>query len=593
MAALLPKKGNYIDITGFLPPAGLSADAVPANADDIALVAEVKRLRKPPTPLQVVEEAEGWRLADKASWRTWTALRGLDSGIGLVPDTSVEVVVEGKDDGGAHDCAHGDTDDAIPVEIQRAVNAGTPPPTKTALVEMATAVGVDVTDLFSGRGRPSTEGQQQAWERIVAAAQKAPDAGDMVEADVAEDTTPNEKTDNPDGAPAAGSPPSRSAVQLIRIDKIVVDAGTQVRDVRQDKVADYVERMEAGDVFPPLVVVTDGKTSWLSEGYHRIEAYQKRRFTHVECIVRKGSLRDAILNAAASNARHGIQRSNKDKRQAVHAVLTDEEWRVWTDGRIATHVGVSDRLVGDVRAEMEASGVVMPTERIDARGRRIQTAKIGTRGSGTLAEQGDGVPTPKVSESAEENAPPMEEAVGSNSGGAGPAEDEGEPLAGASGVAETVEPPTLPETPERTPEPTKAPPPPADEPDPLTDVAPKQQAAGHPGTTPAKTDEEPRSTRIQQQEVLDQLKEWAAIPAKARKLVAFVAEEAGLDCWIDPGEEEANVEDAADTLAGLLAGRVAVMADDDWERAAVWVEAHCRDLSELVQMRAPDNDDEV
>lgn len=44
-------------------------------------------------------------------------------------------------------------------------------------------------------------------------------------------------------------------------------------------------------------------------------------FSHLEI-----AKRDALLHAAGANDAHGIRRTSKDKRKAVMALLTDEEW---------------------------------------------------------------------------------------------------------------------------------------------------------------------------------------------------------------------------------------------------------------------------
>jgi ParB-like nuclease domain len=78
-------------------------------------------------------------------------------------------------------------------------------------------------------------------------------------------------------------------------------------------VADYRERMEAGDVFPPLDVVSDGESYWLVEGWYRYEAQLKLGRKNVQCRVQKGDLRDAILASVSANATNGARRTIADK----------------------------------------------------------------------------------------------------------------------------------------------------------------------------------------------------------------------------------------------------------------------------------------
>src|SRR4051794_37722693 len=49
--------------------------------------------------------------------------------------------------------------------------------------------------------------------------------------------------------------------------------GTQSRaEMNQNTIAEYAERMEADDTFPPLVVYYDDENYWLADGHHRLAA---------------------------------------------------------------------------------------------------------------------------------------------------------------------------------------------------------------------------------------------------------------------------------------------------------------------------------
>jgi hypothetical protein len=49
----------------------------------------------------------------------------------------------------------------------------------------------------------------------------------------------------------------------------------------------------------------------------------------------------------------GIKRSNKDKRACVELVLSDPDWRDWSNAEIARRCNVSVLLVSSVRKEKE------------------------------------------------------------------------------------------------------------------------------------------------------------------------------------------------------------------------------------------------
>jgi uncharacterized ParB-like nuclease family protein len=137
-------------------------------------------------------------------------------------------------------------------------------------------------------------------------------------------------------------------IALIRL-----DGGTQVRvKLARMLVKEYAERMDAGDVFPPVVVVFDGQHYWLADGFHRLHALLELNRTTIECRVFEGTVRDALLVALKANSAHGLRRSNSDKRRAVEIVLADEEWSKKSTRWIANVCGVSRKFVEYTRAEV-------------------------------------------------------------------------------------------------------------------------------------------------------------------------------------------------------------------------------------------------
>ncbi|NCC85469.1 MAG: hypothetical protein EOM03_15275 [Clostridia bacterium] len=99
---------------------------------------------------------------------------------------------------------------------------------------------------------------------------------------------------------------------------IRLDCGTQSRaSLNQDTINQYAEDMTEGAVFPPPVVFYNGEDHILSVGFHRVHAALQAGYSEMECEVRNGTLRDAILFSIKSNADHGLPRTNADKKHAV------------------------------------------------------------------------------------------------------------------------------------------------------------------------------------------------------------------------------------------------------------------------------------
>jgi hypothetical protein len=171
-----------------------------------------------------------------------------------------------------------------------------------------------------------------------------------------------------------------SAINL-PIDAITVDTRAQSRaEIDMGLVAEYAELMRDGVIFPPLTVLHDGSTHWLSEGFHRIAAYREAAFLTVPCIVKTGGLREAILLSVGSNADHGKRRSNADKRRSVELLLKDQDWRSWSDREIAKQCAVTHPFVAEIRKNLSGNDYQIPasTETVRTATRNGTTYKVRT-----------------------------------------------------------------------------------------------------------------------------------------------------------------------------------------------------------------------
>lgn len=151
---------------------------------------------------------------------------------------------------------------------------------------------------------------------------------------------------------ADGSEPEDSRrLEWLDPGDICLTDGTQPRTMPiPDLQREYAEAMKAGDIFPPVNIVTNGKKYWPVDGYHRIVA-AKLAGMKVYCELIEGSLRDAILLSVGSNAENGQRRSNDDKRRSVLRLLNDLEWGQWSNAEIARRCKVSETLVSNLRYE--------------------------------------------------------------------------------------------------------------------------------------------------------------------------------------------------------------------------------------------------
>ncbi len=143
--------------------------------------------------------------------------------------------------------------------------------------------------------------------------------------------------------------------QEIAINKILIDRGTQFRvGTNNSKVQEYQELLADSKGWPfdaPCIVFYDGTEYYLVDGFHRHHAAKLVERKKLTCEVISGSLREAIKFALSANAKHGIYRSNDDKRKAVSFALADEEWGKLSNRALAELCGVNEKLVRTMREE--------------------------------------------------------------------------------------------------------------------------------------------------------------------------------------------------------------------------------------------------
>jgi len=139
-------------------------------------------------------------------------------------------------------------------------------------------------------------------------------------------------------------------IKTLRLDQISIHGNTQFREqINTQTVNDYAEKMSEGAKFPPLIVVSDGTTNWLVDGYHRYHASKKVGFTDIQVEISNGSKLDAQVIAMGVNNNHGLQRDGMTKRKVVEAALIHPHTKDKSDREIARICGVSHPYVAGIR----------------------------------------------------------------------------------------------------------------------------------------------------------------------------------------------------------------------------------------------------
>ncbi len=142
-------------------------------------------------------------------------------------------------------------------------------------------------------------------------------------------------------------------IEEVPLEAIDLTAETQARErLVWSTVEEYAERRRAGDDFPPVTLFYDGRRYYIGDGHHRVAAARQVDATTITAEVKPGDERAARLYAAGANLRHGLKRSNADKRKAVMILLADPLWRRRADSSIARYAGVDPKSVKTWRAEV-------------------------------------------------------------------------------------------------------------------------------------------------------------------------------------------------------------------------------------------------
>ena len=167
----------------------------------------------------------------------------------------------------------------------------------------------------------------------------------------------------------------------IKLSDIRTDGGTQSRElISETTVQEYTEAHLNGATFPPIEVFDDGVNKWLVDGFHRYFMYMRGGVKEVDAVVHKGTNRDAVLFSLGVNDKHGLQRTNADKRKSVLTALNDIEWQDLSDRKIAEICRVSHAFVGKVKASLKTERPTLKEVTTkDGKTKQMETKNIGKK----------------------------------------------------------------------------------------------------------------------------------------------------------------------------------------------------------------------
>jgi ParB-like chromosome segregation protein Spo0J len=144
--------------------------------------------------------------------------------------------------------------------------------------------------------------------------------------------------------------------------------------------------MESAETWPPIVVWGDHCV--VIDGFHRVEAARRLGRRSVAAVRFVGSAEDAFMESVRRNVNHGLPLSVGDRRRAARRILTRNP--EWSDRRIASLCGLSDKTVGRLRRAV--SGIQVIDRRVgrDGKVRPVQAGQVRDRVRQALEENPSG-----------------------------------------------------------------------------------------------------------------------------------------------------------------------------------------------------------
>jgi hypothetical protein len=152
--------------------------------------------------------------------------------------------------------------------------------------------------------------------------------------------------------------------KIIRVplEQVIFDEDLQSRvgldRLHLEEMRTWLVEHPSEDMDPVSCIRADGEyLGW--DGFHRRKAYEYADRPDIPVEWTKGTKRDAWKLSLGANAKHGLKRTNADKRKVVCLALEDDELAKNSSLEIAAICGVSKRFVNLIKADRSGN---VPTE---------------------------------------------------------------------------------------------------------------------------------------------------------------------------------------------------------------------------------------
>lgn len=191
----------------------------------------------------------------------------------------------------------------------------------------------------------------------------------------------------------------------IPIDDINIDELQFRAAVNEEAVEDYLNRMKAGDEFPPIKVFSKNGRFVLLDGRHRLEAARCNHQRDITAEVWEGEWEQAVQIGLAANATHGLRRTNADKHQSAKVAL--QTWPDYADRRLANICVLHHSTIAAVRRD--STGGISQLEVAKRQGADGKIRRMPNRDhSKSPAAPAGNAPTIPEAQGSNENSPATE-----------------------------------------------------------------------------------------------------------------------------------------------------------------------------------------
>lgn len=136
-----------------------------------------------------------------------------------------------------------------------------------------------------------------------------------------------------------------SSTHTIPVESVVFDAKIYPRAVYSAATVDqYADALEAGDVFPPIILEPD--TNRLFDGFHRWQAYKKLGRTDIEAVYREtpSGIPPKLFSASLS-VKHGDRIKGEELRRIAREIITNDS--TFNINTVSKFLGVSRQTAGN------------------------------------------------------------------------------------------------------------------------------------------------------------------------------------------------------------------------------------------------------